>query len=165
MRVVVLNRSVGKLATFLAGIALSIAQMPGGPIIAGSAILVGALVSTVNDSEARSRVGGARHVSVNRGVNRNINRNVNVNVNVNVNRNINRHVNVNADWDRYHYHPVARGVAAGVTAAAIGSVIYSLPGGCRTVVSNGIAYRECDGIWYAPRYQGSQVIYVVVNEP
>lgn len=159
MRVVVLNRSVGKLATFLAGIALSIAHMPGGSIIAGSAVLVGALVSTVDDSEARRRVGGARHVSVNRGVNRNINRNVNVN------RNINRHVNVNADWDRYHYHPVARGVAAGVTAAAIGSVIYSLPGGCRTVVSNGIAYRECDGIWYAPRYQGSQVIYVVVNEP
>ena len=55
------------------------------------------------------------------------------------------------------------GAAAAVTAAAVGS--YSLPGGCVTIYYSDVACRECGGVWYAPRYQGSQVVYVVVNQP
>lgn len=122
--------------------------------------------------------GGGRNVRSNASsnINQNINanRNTNVNANRNVNTNINRNVNVNVDnnygyrndWD---YHPVARGVAFGaaaaVTAAAIGSVVYSVPPSCSTVIVNGISYSQCGSTWYAPRYSGTTVQYVVVNSP
>ena len=28
-----------------------------------------------------------------------------------------------------------------------------------------VAYHDCGGAWYQPRYAGSQVTYVVVNPP
>ena len=106
--------------------------------------------------------GGGGHRNVNRNVN--VNRNSNRNTNVRVNRN----VNVNVNHRRgYGYHPVARGVAIGataaVTAAVVGSMIYSLPPNCVTVVRYGTSYRQCGNDWYEPRYSGNSVTYIVVN--
>ena len=56
------------------------------------------------------------------------------------------------------------GVAAGVTAAAIGSLAYSLPSGCTPYTYAG-PYYQCGNVWYQPQYQGSNVTYVVVNPP
>lgn len=164
----VLKRMAATLGAGILTAALSLTQLSIPSVVTGGAAAIAALTAMTSDSDARNRSGGARHVSSHSGqrnVNRSGNRNVNRNVDRNVNRNINRNVNVHSDWDRHHYHPVARGVAVGVTAAAVGSVVYGLPGGCRTVVVNGIGYRDCGNVWYAPRYQGSQVVYVVVNQP
>ena len=66
-------------------------------------------------------------------------------------------------------YPVARGVAAGtaaaVTAAAIGSMAYSLPSGCNHQKINGVWYYRCGDVCYEQRYSGSQVSYVVVSPP
>jgi hypothetical protein len=99
----------------------------------------------------------------------NVNRNVNRNQNVNVNRNVNVHRDIDIDVDHhYHdYHPVGRAVAvaaaATVTAAVVGSIVYSLPPACSAVVVNGLTYQQCGGTWYQPQYAGSQVTYVVVD--
>ena len=134
-------------------------------------------------AEARRGGGGHRgvkgntHTSVNRNrnVNRNVNRNTNVNRNVKVNNrrdvNINRNVNIDVDhrhggryYDR-HYHPVATAAAVATTAAVIGSIVYSLPSNCTTVVVGNVSYRQCGSTWYQPRYAGGSTTYVVVNDP
>lgn len=100
----------------------------------------------------------------------NVNANVNRNRNVNVNRNHDVHRDIDVDVD-YHdrYHPVARTVgvvaAATVTAAAVGSIVHSIPPSCATTMIDGFTYKNCDGTWYQPRYAGTQVNYVVVNPP
>lgn len=126
--------------------------------------------------------GGSRNVranassNVNHNVNANRNANVNRNTNVNQNTNVNVNRNVNVDVDNHYgyrngwdYHPVAAGVAFGtaaaVTAAVVGSVVYSVPPSCSTVIVNGISYSQCGSTWYAPRYSGTTVQYVVVNPP
>lgn len=118
--------------------------------------------------------GGGRNVRANASSNVNHNVNANRNTNVNRNTNINRNVNVNVDnhygyRDGWDYHPIATGVAIGataaVTAAVIGSVVYSVPPSCSTVIVNGISYSQCGSTWYAPRYSGTTVEYVVVNAP
>jgi hypothetical protein len=40
-----------------------------------------------------------------------------------------------------------------------------LPPACTAVKVNGLTYWNCNGVWYQPRYSGSQVTYVVVNPP
>jgi len=104
-------------------------------------------------------VKGRTHTNVNRGGSRkSVNKNVskksvnkkvdrkNVNVN-NKNVNINKNVNVNVDrhggYYGRNYHPVARTAAVVATAAVVGSIIYSLPSNCTTVVSGNISYRQC----------------------
>jgi hypothetical protein len=78
----------------------------------------------------------------------------------------NRHHHHGYDnWHRgyNHYGRWAAGaVAVGATAAAIGSVVYSLPSGCRTVYSGGVKYWDCGGSWYQAQYYGSNVGYVAV---
>lgn len=67
------------------------------------------------------------------------------------------------NWHHYDNHYgrwVAGGVAAGVTAAAIGSIIYSLPGSCYQQADG---YFLCNGYYYQPQYRGSQVVYVRVR--
>lgn len=96
-------------------------------------------------------------------------------VNRNVNRNVDRDVNVHGDHGYYRggsYYggaPVARaaafGVAAGVTAAAIGSVAYSLPYGCNSFYYSASPYYNCGGTYYAPQYSGTDVTYIVVDDP
>ena len=118
-----------------------------------------------------------RNTNNNTNVNRdtNVNRNTNVNKNTNVNVNRDRDVNIDVDVDRRggwdndwddHHHPIATGVAIGATAAitsaVIGSMVYTLPPQCQTVVVNGVGYSNCGGTWYQPQYVGTSVQYVVV---
>lgn len=71
------------------------------------------------------------------------------------------------DHHHGHYWPYpAPGYWAGVAAgAAIGAVVYSLPGECAERVVNGVAYEDCNGTWYRPSYAGTQVVYEVVPAP
>jgi len=100
-----------------------------------------------NNSRADARSSDVRNTSVN---------NVNVDRNVNVNVDQNR-----GGWD----HPVAAAMVVGgaiaATAAAVGSMVATVPPGCVPVNYGGIVYQQCGGTWYAP--QGSQ--FVVVNPP
>lgn len=103
--------------------------------------------------------------------------NQNLDVNRSANVNVNRNVNVNGDYhgDYYHngwygdYHPwgaaAAVGAGAVLTAAAIGSVAYALPGNCMMVPVGVVNYQQCGNVWYQPQYMGTQVQYVVVNPP
>lgn len=89
--------------------------------------------------------------------------------NINTGNNVN--IDVDNGWDNngWDYHPVARGVAFGtaaaVTSAVVGSMIYSLPPSCTNRLYGGVTYSYCNGAWYQPQYSGSQVTYVVVNQP
>lgn len=122
----------------------------------------------------RSQVNAARANSGNR--NTAVNRNARVNTgNIRVGNNVN--VNVDGDngwgWDDDR-HPVAAGVAFGtaaavtsavVTSAVVGSRYYALPGGCAPYPYSGFTYYSCGGVYYAPRYEGDTVVYVVVDRP
>jgi hypothetical protein len=44
-------------------------------------------------------------------------------------------------------------------------VIYSLPPACTSAVVNGVTYERCGDTWYAPRFHGHRVEYVVVAPP
>lgn len=109
----------------------------------------------------------AANVNRNANANANVNRNVNVNQNTNVN--VNRNVNVSGGYygPNYHSGPSVAGVVAAtvVTAAVVGSVVRTLPPSCTTVYANGFAYQNCGGTYYQPQYQGSNVTYIVVNQP
>ena len=64
-----------------------------------------------------------------------------------------------------HHHYYGRWAAGVATGLAIGSVAYSLPGSCRVIYANSLKYWDCGGVWYRARYQGSDVVYVVVDRP
>jgi hypothetical protein len=84
-------------------------------------------------------------------------------------------VNINRDWgwnNGYNgccYHPVAAGVAYGaaaaVTAAAIGSTVYTLPSDCVSTIVNGVTYMQCGSTWYEPQFYGNDASYTVVSPP
>jgi hypothetical protein len=69
------------------------------------------------------------------------------------------------DWD----YPVGAGLVIGttaaLTAAAIGSVYYSLPPGCSPYYYGAASYYGCGGAWYQPQYVGTSVQYTVVEAP
>ena len=108
--------------------------------------------------------------------NRAVNHNERINTgNVRVGNNVN--VNIDADngwgWND-NRHPVAAGVAFGtaaavtsaaVTSAVVGSRYYALPPGCAPYPYSGLTYYSCGGAYYAPRYEGDTVVYVVVDRP
>lgn len=110
--------------------------------------------------------GGDRTNRVNTG-DRGGNRVNNGDVNIGSNNNIN--VDVDNGWGGIYDHPIAAGAVIGttmaVTAAAIGSMYYSLPPGCAPRPYGAYSYYYCGSTWYAPQYQGDQVTYVVVEEP
>lgn len=56
-------------------------------------------------------------------------------------------------------------MAVAATAAVIGSIVYSLPPSCSSVVVDGLTYQRCGSTWYKPRYYGSSVEYIVVTSP
>ena len=101
----------------------------------------------------------------------------NINVdrgNINVDRGNINVGDIDVDGGRWnngccYNHPIARGVAwgaaAAVTAAAIGSVVYTLPPACSIVYVGEDAYNECDGTWYRPQFEGTTTTYVVVAPP
>lgn len=41
--------------------------------------------------------------------------------------------------------------------------VTTLPGGCLLRAISGINYQYCDGTYYRPYYEGTQVVYVVEN--
>lgn len=148
-----------------------------GRLLAGSFVLpvltVFALSSVTEAAQRGDRQAGAAHGGQSRQVNnthadaRSTHvRNTSVN-NVNVSRNVN--VNVegggcrNCGWDNDHPIATAAAVTAtvAVTAAAIGSIVRSVPPGCVPVNYGGMVYQQCGGTWYMP--QGPQ--YVVVAPP
>ena len=104
----------------------------------------------VNNSRADVRTNDVRNSSVS-----------NVNMEKNVNVNVEGCSGRCGGWD----HPVAAtAVVAGtaaVTAAAVGSMVASVPANCAPVSYGGMVYQQCGSTWYAP--QGSQ--YAVVNPP
>jgi hypothetical protein len=89
------------------------------------------------------------------------------------NVNVNRHTDVNVHVDDHHSgwddHPVAAVAAVtatvAVTAAVIGSIVYTPPPNCVPVNVGGVAYQQCGSTWYQPQYVGTQVQYVVVVAP
>ena len=114
----------------------------------------------VSNSNRDARANNVRNTSVN-------NVNSGRNINRNTNRNVNRNVNVDVDggccnngWDN-DYHPVAAAAAVAVTAAAIGSMVNSVPANCVPINHGGMVYQQCGNTWYQP--QGTQ--YIVVNPP
>ena len=67
-------------------------------------------------------------------------------------------------WNDYPWGAgLAIGTAAAVTAAAWGSIYYSLPAGCSPYPY--YSYYSCGGVYYEPRYQGDTVVYVTVPPP
>ncbi|MEA3292034.1 MAG: DUF6515 family protein [Pseudomonadota bacterium] len=63
------------------------------------------------------------------------------------------------------YHPVATGAAVAATALAVGTVVHSLPPSCSKVVIDNRVYQDCGETYYAPRYDGPDVVYVVTEPP
>jgi hypothetical protein len=89
-------------------------------------------------------------------------------VNGHATRNVNVNRNINVDVDHGYYRPGAGLAVAGavaVTAAAIGSVAYSIPSSCVAVVRAGVTYQQCGSTWYQPQYAGTSMNYVVVAPP
>lgn len=70
-----------------------------------------------------------------------------------------------AHVDNYWGAPLGAAAAAVGAAIVVGSIVSALPPNCRSVVVNGMSYRRCDGVYYAPRYEGSSVVYEVVPSP
>ncbi|RRD26530.1 hypothetical protein ECB98_07525 [Brucellaceae bacterium VT-16-1752] len=63
-------------------------------------------------------------------------------------------------------HPVRNEPdTTGQIIAAIGSVIANVPPDCTNVVINGISYKDCNGNWFEPKYNGHSVVYVAVAPP
>ncbi|KAB2924426.1 MAG: hypothetical protein F9K25_17660 [Candidatus Contendobacter sp.] len=71
------------------------------------------------------------------------------------------------DVDRHWgYGGVGVGAAVAVgTAVAVGAVVSTLPSNCTTIVADGITYQNCGGTYYAPSYDGPNVVYEVVSPP
>ena len=155
-------------------------------------IMLAALVAagaTLPAEAAKARSSGRSNVNQNKNVNRNTsaNRNTNVNKNTNINKNtnVNRNTNVNIDRDVdididvdhhhggypngccYHdnYNPLAVVAAVAITAAVVGSIVYTLPPSCTVIIRNGFAYQQCGNVWYQPQISGSSTTYIVVNAP
>jgi hypothetical protein len=51
------------------------------------------------------------------------------------------------------------------TAIALGTHVTVLPASCAAVVHEDVTYHVCDGVYYRRYYEGSQVVYVVVEAP
>ncbi len=51
------------------------------------------------------------------------------------------------------------------TAVPVGTIIPALPDGCKSVVISGATYFNCAGAHYKPAFQGSALVYVVVEKP
>ncbi len=70
-----------------------------------------------------------------------------------------RSVDVDVDVRR---RPTVGAVAAAI---AVGTRVATLPRSCTTVVTYGTTYHHCGGVYYRPYYQGTTVVYVVVDAP
>ena len=55
--------------------------------------------------------------------------------------------------------------AQATTAVPIGTVVPALPSGCSSVAVQGVNYFNCAGVYYMPSFQGTNLVYVVVEKP
>lgn len=55
--------------------------------------------------------------------------------------------------------------AAPSSAVPIGTVVTALPGACTPVAVGGVEYSDCAGVFYKAAFQGSNLVYVVVERP
>jgi len=55
--------------------------------------------------------------------------------------------------------------AQATTAVPIGTVVPALPSGCSSVTVQGANYFNCAGVYYKPSFQGTNLVYVVVEKP
>lgn len=62
--------------------------------------------------------------------------------------------------------PNSRSEAEPATSGSpIGTVVQTLPADCEPVVAEGIRYSNCGGTYYRAAFQGSNLVYVVVEKP
>ena len=47
----------------------------------------------------------------------------------------------------------------------VGTVVQSLPGGCKTVTVSNSEYHDCGGSFYKAAFQGNNLVYAVVQNP
>lgn len=133
----------------------------------------GARAASVNRAAIANRGASAdrvRAANASHHLDRDVHRDVNRDVHRDIHRDIDVDVDVDHHWhDGWYDHPIATAAAvtatAAVTAAVVGSIVYSVPPSCVTTVIDGIAYQQCGGTWYQPRYAGTTVQYIVVNPP
>lgn len=124
-------------------------------------------VNTGNVNRGNVNTGNVNRGNVNTG---NVNRgNINTG-NINIGNDVNIDIDYDhgwSGWDGDHHHPIAAGVAIGAmavtTAAIVGSYYYALPPSCTTVIKNGVSYHHCGSVYYQQVWQGSDVVYVVVE--
>ena len=72
------------------------------------------------------------------------------------------------NWDNDYGCCSGRGAAfaaGALTAAAVGSVLYTLPPSCPMTYVGGVTYNYCGGVWYEPQFSGTDTTYVVVEAP
>ena len=55
--------------------------------------------------------------------------------------------------------------AQSALAVPVGSVVQSLPAGCKAVTVSGTEYQACGGSFYKAAFQGNTLVYVVVQNP
>jgi len=48
---------------------------------------------------------------------------------------------------------------------SVGTVVQTLPAGCKPVTVSGVAYQDCGGSFYKTAFQGNNLVYVVVQKP
>jgi len=53
--------------------------------------------------------------------------------------------------------------ASGAGAAAVGTVVGQLPGGCVSAPISGVEYYLCNGTYYRTAFQGNNLVYVVAK--
>jgi|EndMetStandDraft_4_1072995.scaffolds.fasta_scaffold622696_1 hypothetical protein len=83
------------------------------------------------------------------------------------NNNNNKKHHHHYEYDHWHRHNnyYGRWTGAAIGTVALGTVAYSLPTSCVKVVRSKVAYKRCGNVWYAPRYQGSNIVYIAVRAP
>ena len=59
----------------------------------------------------------------------------------------------------------AQPAAQATTAVPIGTIVQALPSGCTSVPVQGVNYFNCAGVYYMPSFQGTNLVYVVVEKP
>jgi hypothetical protein len=85
-------------------------------------------------------------------------------------RTVHRHSGFYRGGGYYHrgvYHPVATWSLVTLSALAVGSIISSssMSSSCMSQVVNGITYKNCDGTYFEPYYDGDSLEYKVVASP
>lgn len=61
--------------------------------------------------------------------------------------------------------PVVSQPAVSHSAIPVGTVVTALPGQCSQLVANNVTYSNCGGVYYKAAFQGSNLVFVVVDKP